>query len=73
MLTPKQRAVISAGIRKGVGVAPRCNLFQARSPADLKVGFKRGEDERVGGADHSAASKVADRSPKPRPIRKAPA
>lgn len=45
--TKKQRAVISAGIRTGAGVAPRCNLFKALSLGGLKVGFKRQEYEEV--------------------------
>lgn len=41
MLIQKQQAVISAGIRRGVGVAPRCNLFQPLSLTDLKVGLQK--------------------------------
>lgn len=54
MLIQKQRAVISAGIRTGAGVAPRCNLFKPLSLTNLKVGFKRQEYERVGGVKEEA-------------------
>lgn len=74
MLIQKQQAVISAGIRRGVGVAPRCNLFQPLSLTDLKVGLQKmgegagGRWEGGGwsrGSRHpSATSKLTDHSPK---------
>ena len=54
MLIQKQQAVISAGIRTGVRVAPRCNLFKPLSLTSLKVGFKRQGYERVGGVREEA-------------------
>lgn len=63
MLIQKQQAVISAGIRRGVGVAPRCNLFQPLSLTDLKVGFKRGEYERAGGVKEEAGAFAPSTTP----------